>query len=448
MSTPQTSEKHAANCKRSTGAARIRCHGNIVQPYLASTIALIGKVLRQDAMGEVLQHVQDALLRFLIELTTFLVSSLRQSLPDFISRLLGLKSSRQCFDLGSIFIIAHHVIFGGYVLQSLKPTGTFRRREPRESIFCIGTQIIVPENMRNCKSSRVILEVADLKVERVPAVARTISLVPYPCVVISRAIRMTTLVIPSTFRRNILHPSHVPFHHWKTTNPCPPRLNFQVPAGAMSVNTASASQQRYARVLACAHCQQRKVKCDRQEPCSNCVKVCRSRFGTNTQHETKTAAENTSKAINDIRDELKTANRMTQQTITAIQDSANVALATGATAKEAMEGGKATYKMVKDMKPSATPGQGNVAHIYASIVARGGLARSMHNPVNHRPSFVQAQREIIVNIRDPVTIINIRAMSPRSLGAHVDRAIEQSNNEHINKIRVTSSNQLKSDSIE
>lgn len=33
---------------------------NIVQPYLASTLALIGKVLRQPGVGEILQHVQDA----------------------------------------------------------------------------------------------------------------------------------------------------------------------------------------------------------------------------------------------------------------------------------------------------------------------------------------------------------------------------------------------------
>ncbi|KAK4071299.1 hypothetical protein Purlil1_13478 [Purpureocillium lilacinum] len=164
----------------------------------------------------------------------------------------------------------------------------------------------------------------------------------------------------------------------------------------------------------------------------------------NAQHETKTAAQNTSKAISDIRDELKTANKISQQTITKIQDNANVALATGATAKEAVEIGKATYKMVKDMKPGATPSQSNMAQTYASIVARGGLAASMHNPVNHRASPVQAQREIIVNTRDPVTITNIRAMSPLSLKAHVDRAIEQGNNEHINKIKVVSSNQLKS----
>ncbi|KAJ6439009.1 reverse transcriptase [Purpureocillium lavendulum] len=164
----------------------------------------------------------------------------------------------------------------------------------------------------------------------------------------------------------------------------------------------------------------------------------------NAQHETKTAAQNTIKAISDIRDELQNANKISQQTITTIQDNANVALATGATAKEAVEIGKATYKMVKEMKPGGTPSQSNMAQTYASIVARGGLTASMHNPVNHRASPVQAQREIIVNIRDPVTITNIRAMSPRSLKAHVDRAIEQSNNEHINKIKVVSSNQLKS----
>lgn len=52
--------------------------------------------------------------------------------------------------------------------------------------------------------------------------------------------------------------------------------------------------------------------------------------------------------------------------------------------------------------------------------------------------------EIIVNIRDPLTVANIRAINPRNLKAHVDRAIEQSGNEHIEHIRVASSNQLKS----
>jgi hypothetical protein len=40
----------------------------------------------------------------------------------------------------------------------------------------------------------------------------------------------------------------------------------------MSTNAAPAPR-KYARVLACALCQHRKIKCDRNEPCSNCVKV-------------------------------------------------------------------------------------------------------------------------------------------------------------------------------
>ncbi|CAF9916239.1 MAG: hypothetical protein GOMPHAMPRED_000936 [Gomphillus americanus] len=33
---------------------------SIIQPYLTSTIALVGKVLRQPAMSEILQQIQDA----------------------------------------------------------------------------------------------------------------------------------------------------------------------------------------------------------------------------------------------------------------------------------------------------------------------------------------------------------------------------------------------------
>ena len=80
------------------------------------------------------------------------------------------------------------------------------------------------------------------------------------------------------------------------------------------------------------------------------------------------------------------------------------------------------------MKPAPMPAQVNSACTYGSIAARGGLAASTHNHVTHRTLFVQAQREIIVNIRDPITIANLRAMNPRSLKVHVDRAIEQSNN--------------------
>jgi len=106
-----------------------------------------------------------------------------------------------------------------------------------------------------------------------------------------------------------------------------------------------------------------------------------------------------------------------------------------AAAREAIEISKTTMKMLRDMKHAGTQDQNNAVQTYAGVAARGELAASIHNPQNHRASSVQTLREIIVNIR---------AMSPRGLKAHVDRAIEQSNNEHLAKIKVVSSNQLKS----
>jgi hypothetical protein len=57
---------------------------------------------------------------------------------------------------------------------------------------------------------------------------------------------------------------------------------------------------------------------------------------------------------------------------------------------------------------------------------------------------VQTQREVIVNIRDPLTVQSLRVMNPRNLKAHVERAIEQSGSENIVGVKIVSSNQLKS----
>ncbi|KAF2844323.1 hypothetical protein T440DRAFT_436623, partial [Plenodomus tracheiphilus IPT5] len=59
-------------------------------------------------------------------------------------------------------------------------------------------------------------------------------------------------------------------------------------------------------------------------------------------------------------------------------------------------------------------------------------------------SETTTQREVVVNIRDPSTIQSLRAMNPRNLKAHVERAIAQSGNENIANIKILSSNQLKS----
>jgi hypothetical protein len=49
-----------------------------------------------------------------------------------------------------------------------------------------------------------------------------------------------------------------------------------------------------------------------------------------------------------------------------------------------------------------------------------------------------------MNIRDPLTIQSLRAMNPRNLNLHVQRAIEQSGNKNIASVKIVSSNQLKS----
>lgn len=116
------------------------------------------------------------------------------------------------------------------------------------------------------------------------------------------------------------------------------------------------------------------------------------------QIETKTTTEDINKAITDIREELRHANKITRQTVASVQENVNIARAVSATAKEAMEVSKTTMKMVRDMKPTGAPSQSTLVQTYATIAARGGLAGSMHNPVNHRTSPIQAQREIIINI--------------------------------------------------
>jgi hypothetical protein len=49
-----------------------------------------------------------------------------------------------------------------------------------------------------------------------------------------------------------------------------------------------------------------------------------------------------------------------------------------------------------------------------------------------------------MNIRDPLTIQSPRAINPRNLKLHVQRAIEQSGNKNIASVKIVSSNQLKS----
>jgi hypothetical protein len=54
------------------------------------------------------------------------------------------------------------------------------------------------------------------------------------------------------------------------------------------------------------------------------------------------------------------------------------------------------------------------------------------------------EREVIVSIRNPLTISKLRAMNPRNLKSHIERALEQSQNTQITHVKIMSSNQSKS----
>jgi hypothetical protein len=53
---------------------------------------------------------------------------------------------------------------------------------------------------------------------------------------------------------------------------------------------------------------------------------------------------------------------------------------------------------------------------------------------------VQTQREVIVNIRDLLTVQSLRVMNLRNLKAYVERVIEQSGNKNIVSVKIVSSN--------
>jgi hypothetical protein len=151
------------------------------------------------------------------------------------------------------------------------------------------------------------------------------------------------------------------------------------------------------------------------------------------QAEARAAAEDTRKALQEIKEELKEAKATHQLTG---QDTQECKVA----ARESTEMGRTVMAALREIKGTGAQATGQT---YASVASRG-LASSMHNTQYQRPMNVQTQREVIVNIRDPLTIANLRAMNPRNLKAHVDRAVEQSENEHVRGTKVVSANQLRS----
>jgi hypothetical protein len=155
------------------------------------------------------------------------------------------------------------------------------------------------------------------------------------------------------------------------------------------------------------------------------------------QTEAKDIAEETANVIETVKMEMR-------NNAADIKRSIKIGEETKTAAREATERSKMVVDMVKELKDKAPPVRTQGHMSYAAVAANGVLASGTPDAHRVKAASLQAQREIIVSIRNPLTISKLRAMNPRNLKSHIERALEQSQNEHIAHVKIMSSNQLKS----
>ncbi|KAK0258108.1 hypothetical protein LTR35_018188, partial [Friedmanniomyces endolithicus] len=155
------------------------------------------------------------------------------------------------------------------------------------------------------------------------------------------------------------------------------------------------------------------------------------------QTETRTAEKEPTQALSKIREDMKSNTSTADRSIAAIEEVKTLV-------REAAERGKTAAGMLRDIKNKGPQLGGSTALSYVAVAASGTIAPNIHNRQSVQTTSTQTQREVTVNIRNRLTIQSLRAMNPRNLIAHVERAIQSSGNEHIMNVEVMSSNQLKS----
>jgi hypothetical protein len=162
------------------------------------------------------------------------------------------------------------------------------------------------------------------------------------------------------------------------------------------------------------------------------------------QTEAKATAEHTAQALDVIKSELKNTVELVQRSAANIQQNSNTAEEARAAAKDATEVGKATLEVAREIRNKRPQEQANGPMSYAAAAARGVPLAATYNAQGVKQPSAQTQREVIMNVRDPLTVQSLRAMNPSSLKLHVQCAIEQSGNKNIASVKIVSSNQLKS----
>jgi hypothetical protein len=111
-----------------------------------------------------------------------------------------------------------------------------------------------------------------------------------------------------------------------------------------------------------------------------------------------------------------------------IKRSIKIGEETKAAAREATDRSKTVVDMVKELKDKALPVRTHGHMSYAAVAANGVLASGTPSANRVKAVFLQAQRKVIVSIKNSLTIPKLRAMNPRNLKSHIERALEQSQN--------------------
>ncbi|KAH6198114.1 hypothetical protein HBI42_237960 [Parastagonospora nodorum] len=162
------------------------------------------------------------------------------------------------------------------------------------------------------------------------------------------------------------------------------------------------------------------------------------------QTEAKINAENTVQALGEIKNQILKTKEIAQRSATNIQQNGERIKEVGVAAREATEVGRNVMEMTRDIKNRRLQEQAIGQVSYAAVAARNLPPAGTYTTQALKAPSAQIQREVIINIRDPFTIQSLRAMNPRNLKAHVERAINQSGNENIVNVKIVSANQLKS----
>jgi hypothetical protein len=102
-----------------------------------------------------------------------------------------------------------------------------------------------------------------------------------------------------------------------------------------------------------------------------------------------------------------------------IQQNGNTAEEARAAAKDATEVGKATLEVAREIRNKRPHERVNAPLSYAAAAARGVLLAGTYNAQSVKTLYAQMQREVIINIRDLLTIQSLRVINPSNLKLHV-----------------------------